>query len=357
MDQNVLKIYNLVKKANESREVDADREEPSIVSDTAESVDDKLIDFCKTVEVLTMLYRLGLIKRKKSSKANDKRIKDLISTIEQNTKEKLDYILNLFLLFCSEEINKNSHVICGAIPDCVSCNLSSLCPYWNKRPSIKNLPETERPRERLINGGEELLSNAELLGIIIRAGTPNASAVDVASKLLVKYGDFRSLGTKTIAELCKIEGIGSAKAAQIKATIAIAKRYSTIEIIPGKKLSSTSAIFDHFHETLRDKKQETFLIVLLDNKNRLLKEQVISTGSLTSSIVHPREVFVPAIKEHAASVIFVHNHPSGDPLPSKEDIEITDRLKEVSLIVGIKILDHVIIGNSKYVSFKEEGLI
>ncbi|MGR3218642.1 MAG: RadC family protein [Candidatus Anammoxibacter sp.] len=222
---------------------------------------------------------------------------------------------------------------------------------------MKQLPEKERPRERLIHGGEEQLSDAELLGIIIRDGTRKDSAVDVARKLLSKYGNFRELGAKTISELCKIEGIGQAKAAQIKASIAIAKRYSTITLKPGVKFTNSKAIFNHFHEKLRDKKQETFLIVLLDNKNRIIKEKEISTGSLTASIVHPREVFGPAIREHAASVVFVHNHPSGDPSPSNEDIEITKRLKEVSGIVGIRILDHVIIGNAEYVSFKDDGLI
>ncbi len=229
--------------------------------------------------------------------------------------------------------------------------------YLNKRPTIKQLPEDERPRERLIHKGEEYLSDAELLGIIIRDGTPNESAIDIARKVLVKFGNFRELGTKTISELCRIDGIGEAKAAQIKAAIAIAKRYSTITIKPGKKFSGSQAVFNHFHEKLRDKKRETFLAVMLDNKNRLLKEIEISIGSLTSSIVHPREVFGPAIREHAASVIFVHNHPSGDPYPSNEDIEITKRLKKVSGIVGIKILDHIIIGNTEYFSLQDKGLL
>ena len=229
--------------------------------------------------------------------------------------------------------------------------------YLNKRPTIKQLPEDERPRERLIHKGEEYLSDAELLGIIIRDGTPNESAIDIARKVLVKLGNFRELGTKTISELCRIDGIGEAKAAQIKAAIAIAKRYSTISIKPGEKFSGSQAVFNHFHEKLRDKKQETFLAVMLDNKNRLLKEIEISIGSLTSSIVHPREVFGPAIREHAASVIFVHNHPSGDPYPSNEDIEITERLKKVSGIVGIKILDHIIIGNTEYFSLQDKGLL
>lgn len=226
-----------------------------------------------------------------------------------------------------------------------------------KRPTIKQLPTHERPRERLIQSGDEHLTDAELLGIVIRDGTQNYSAVDLAQKLLSEYGDFRRLSMASIGELCKIKGIGPARAAQIKASLAIAKRFSTTSVKPLQQCKCSSDIFGHFHERLRGKKQEIFLVVLLDNKNRIIKEITISTGSLTSSIVHPREVFNPAIKESAASVIFVHNHPSGDPEPSKEDIQITQRLLEVGNVVGIKVLDHIIIGNGCFVSFKDKGLL
>jgi DNA repair protein RadC len=226
-----------------------------------------------------------------------------------------------------------------------------------KRPTIKQLPTHERPRERLIQNGDEYLTDAELLGIIIRDGTSNYSAVDLAQKLLSEYGDFRRLSTVSIHELCKVKGIGPARAAQIKATLAIAKRFSTISVKPFQQFKCSKDIFNHFHERLRGKKQEIFLSVLLDNKNRIIRESTISTGSLTSSIVHPREVFNPAIKESAASVIFVHNHPSGDPEPSREDIQTTHRLLEVGDIVGIKVLDHIVIGNECFVSFKDKGII
>ena len=213
-----------------------------------------------------------------------------------------------------------------------------------KRPTIKQLPAHERPRERLIQGGDEQLTDAELLGIIIRDGTQNYSAIDLAKKLLSEYGDFRSLSSVSIRELCETKGIGPARAAQIKAALAIAKRLTTTSLKPGQQFKHSNDIYKHFHEQLRGKKQEVFLAVLLDNKNRIIKtESDVSAGSLTSSIVHPREAFKAAIRESAASVIFVHNHPSGDPEPSKEDIQITNRLVEAGNIVGIKILDHIII--------------
>ncbi|MDN3515555.1 MAG: DNA repair protein RadC [Candidatus Brocadia sp.] len=227
-----------------------------------------------------------------------------------------------------------------------------------KRPTIKQLPTHERPRERLIQSGDEHLTDAELLGIIIRDGTQDYSAVDLARKLLSEYGDFRRLSTASVSELCETKGIGPARAAQIKAALAIAKRLTETSIRPQQQFKCSSDIFRHFHEQLREKKQEVFLAVLLDNKNRIIKvEADVTKGSLTSSIAHPREAFKAAIKESAASVIFVHNHPSGDPEPSKEDIQITQRLSEAGNIVGIKVLDHIIIGNGSFVSFKDKGII
>lgn len=362
MQKNLLTIYELMKdKLEESLPAESLSFENELnkqkVPNYFENEILQIAALCRVKELLTMFLRIGIVKNVKESDSNNNRVKTIISDIILGSKDDLKTIVNILLLFCRNGSDHQNAGICGKIPCCEDCNITRFCSYWHKRPSIKELPEVERPRERLIHKGEEQLSDAELLGIIIRAGTPKDSAVDVARKLLLKYGNFRELGTKTVAELCKIDGIGEAKAAQIKAAIAIAKRYSTITLKPGAKFKNSDAIFRHFHETLRDKKQETFLSVLLDNKNRILKEIQISTGSLTSSIVHPREVFGPAIREHAASVVFVHNHPSGDPCPSSEDIEITERLKEVSKIVGIKILDHVIIGSTEYVSLRDKGLI
>lgn len=328
------KIYALIKQG--IREMGL-----PVVSDPPLQDNDTKVD--------TLFYKLGLIRSKKGYKTSTEKIQKIIGDIITFSGDTPDDIKVTFRQYRSG--------ICCDVPLCNQCVLTELCRYFNKRPSIKQLPEDERPRERLIKGGEEGLTDAELLGIIIRDGTPEYSAVDLARRLLTKYGDFRNLSTKTIGELCKVHGIGPAKAAQIKAAMAIARRFSTVSLKPGNQFKSSQDIFAHFHEQLRDKKQETFLVVLLDNKNRIIKDIPVSTGSLSQSIVHPREVFKPAIKESAASVVFVHNHPSGDPAPSNEDIELTQRLKEVSQVVGIKILDHVIIGNGCYTSFKDEGLL
>ena len=205
--------------------------------------------------------------------------------------------------------------------------------------------------------GAESLSNAELLAIILRTGDASTkkTALDHARALLNRFKGFRAIGNATIAELCEFKGIGVAKAAQIMAAMEIARRFSSERLEDGIPFRSSRDVFNHFHERLRDKKKEIFIVLLLDGKNRRIKDITVSQGSLTASLVHPREVFNPVVRESAASIILVHNHPSGDPQPSVEDREITARLKDVGDLLGIKVLDHVIIGSGRYMSFADEG--
>ncbi|MEE9591112.1 MAG: DNA repair protein RadC [Thermodesulfobacteriota bacterium] len=223
--------------------------------------------------------------------------------------------------------------------------------------TIKEWPVEDRPRERLLKHGPEYLSDTELLAIILRTGNRDRSAVEYAKGLISTYGDFRKLEMVSVQELCQIKGIGLAKATQIKAALEIAKRYNSSPFSPGEVFKSSRTVYEHFHENMRVKKKETFIAVLLDGKNRKIREVCISEGCLTSSIVHPREVFNPVIKDSAASVIFVHNHPSGDPTPSREDMDITKRLKEIGELLGVKVLDHIIIGDGRYMSFADEGVL
>jgi len=224
---------------------------------------------------------------------------------------------------------------------------------------IKDWPADERPREKLLATGADKLTDAELLALIIRTGDSSSknSAVDLARGLLSRFGSLRQLASASINELCEEAGIGPAKAAEIHALFQIARRFSDNRIQPGQPYSSSRDAFLHFHERLCDYRREVFLALLLDSKNRLIKEVQISEGSLNASIVHPREVFAPVLRESAAAVLFVHNHPSGDPTPSREDIEITKRLKQVGDLMGIRVLDHIIIGNGEYVSLADRGLL
>jgi len=226
------------------------------------------------------------------------------------------------------------------------------------RQSIKDWPEDERPRERLLRYGPEILSNAQILSIILRTGSDDGTAMDLARALLQRFGSLRGLESAGLAELCSVKGIGPAKAAQIKAAFTLSKRLRGEPSDPKDPFRTSEDVYRFYSARIDGLKKEIFICVLLDGKNRPFKDITISEGTITSSPVHPREVFGPAIREAAVGVLFVHNHPSGDPTPSREDIEITKRLVKTGEMVGIKVLDHIIIGNNgSYLSFLDKGLL
>jgi DNA repair protein RadC len=224
---------------------------------------------------------------------------------------------------------------------------------------IKSWPESDRPREKLLNNGAPALSDTELLAIVLRNGNASTgeSAIDHARLLLKRFNGLKGIDEASVAELTGVKGIGPAKAAEIKATMEIGRRLGGLGWAAGEPLRSAEDVFRHFHGNLAQEKREIFYVVLLNNKNRKIRDVKISEGSLTASLVHPREVYHPVIRESAAAVIFVHNHPSGDPAPSPEDIEITRRLKEVGEVMGVRVLDHVVIGHERYFSFSDRGLL
>ena len=224
---------------------------------------------------------------------------------------------------------------------------------------IKDWPEEERPREKLLRSGAEGLSTAELLALVLRTGDAASgdSAIDQARLLLSRFATLRGMARATTAELCRTRGVGPAKAAELQAVFELARRFGSEVLRPGARYSCSTEVFRHYHERLRDHKKEVFLALLLDSKNRVLREVRISEGSLSASIVHPREVFAPVVRESAAAVLFVHNHPSGDPTPSREDLEITGRLREAGELMGVRVLDHIIIGSEAFVSFADRGLL
>ena len=226
--------------------------------------------------------------------------------------------------------------------------------------AIKDWPEDERPREKLLKRGAAALSDAELLALVLRTGDAAAgrSAIDLGRELLERFGgNLRELAQAELNELQQVKGLGLAKAASIKAAFTLGSRFQARRLETLERFTSPAQVFEFFHHELRDSRKELFLVLLLDGKNRITRKVQVSEGSLNQSIVHPREVFAPAVRESAAAVIFVHNHPSGDPAPSREDREITRRLKEAGDILGIKVLDHIIIGDGSYFSFVESGLL
>ncbi len=208
---------------------------------------------------------------------------------------------------------------------------------------IKDMPNNNRPRERFLKHGPETLSDAELFAIFLRTGTINENVVDMSNRLIAEYG-LDKLFDCSLKELQKIKGIGPSKAMQVLSMAELGKRYNQLKNSNNsKKISNAEDVFNHFHERLKDKKEEHFYILMLNTQNNIIGEQLISKGILDASIIHPREVFKPAIRNSASKIILVHNHPSGDPTPSAEDEDITRRLKEVGEGLGIKVVDSVVV--------------
>ncbi len=222
---------------------------------------------------------------------------------------------------------------------------------------IRDLPLRERPRERLLRQGARALSDSELLAILLRTGSSRASALDLAKLLLQEIEGLENLKGITLEELTAIHGIGTAKGMQIIAAIELGRRLREIAVEARTLVRSPADAAYYIADEVRDLVQEHFLVLLLDTKNSIISKELITVGTLNSSIVHPREVFRPAIKKSCSAMILVHNHPSGDSTPSREDIDVTRRLMKVGEVVGIEVLDHIIIGGAGYTSLREQGRI
>lgn len=222
---------------------------------------------------------------------------------------------------------------------------------------IERWPSAERPRERLYWKGPEALADAELLALQLGSGTRGKSAVDVAREMLATYGSLADLAGREVAELARQQGVGPVKAARLAAAFELTRRLRAR--LPGTRtlLSTPSEVYAAFAPLMEDLRREVFRVALLDAQNGLLRDCVVSEGTLSASLVHPREVFKPAILESAASVVLLHNHPSGDPTPSREDLSLTRRLVECAKLLDLPIHDHVIIGRGRFASLAERGAI
>lgn len=226
-----------------------------------------------------------------------------------------------------------------------------------ERPTIKGLPAEMRPRERLLQEGAGALSEIELLAILLGTGSPENTVLELASLILARFGSLRLLVDATVEELSEIKGVGLAKASQVKAALELARRLSRFTSRPRPVISSPADAAELVMEEMRHLDREHFRALLLNTRNQVVANDEVSIGTLNTSSVHPRELFRNAIKRSAASLVLVHNHPSGDATPSKEDLDVTRRLCEAGRIIGIEVLDHIIIGDNRFTSFKAEGLI
>jgi DNA repair protein RadC len=214
----------------------------------------------------------------------------------------------------------------------------------------------DRPRERLESLGAEALSDVELLALLLRTGDRQADALGVARDLLARTGGLHGLARAEPHALVGARGIGPAKSATLRAALELGRRLAAGRLRPGSPIRSAEDVHRHLHPRLRHLPHELFLVLLLDGRHRLIRHEVVSQGTLTASLVHPREVFRPALREPAAALVLVHNHPSGDPTPSAEDREVTQRLARAGEILGVRVLDHVVVAERGYCSMREEGL-
>lgn len=222
---------------------------------------------------------------------------------------------------------------------------------------FRTLPEEERPRERMIEHGAKSLSNVELIALLLRTGSAKESVIELAQRVLTELGGMDGLLSLSYHELVGVHGVGPAKAVQVMAGIELGKRVGQLDRKATKPIQSPQDAVHLLQHELAHLQQEHFICMFLNTKNRVINKKCIFIGSLNSSVVHPREVFREAVRCSAASFICIHNHPSGDPTPSPEDLDITFRLVESGRMMGIVCNDHIIIGHNRYYSMKEQGLI
>lgn len=223
--------------------------------------------------------------------------------------------------------------------------------------TIRELPPEERPREKLAQWGASSLREYELLAILLRTGTAQMSALQLAQHLLHKFGGVRGVMHASVQELANIKGMGLAKATQIAAAMELGRRVALSHFHERPQIRSPEDVYQLTYVQLLGERREHFIAVMLDTKNRVLRTETISIGTLDSSLVHPREVYRSVIREGAANWIAVHNHPSGDPTPSPEDIAITRQLKDAGELLGVELLDHLILGDGNYTSLREKGYL
>lgn len=230
----------------------------------------------------------------------------------------------------------------------------------NKHFTAKELPISERPYEKCERFGADFLSDAELLAVIIRTGSKELRAVEVASHILSYPSEFKGLiglNYMTMKDFMEIHGIGKVKAVQLLCIVELTKRMAKATKEKGIYLDTPSAVADYYMQDMRHLAREEILLIMMDSKSRIIKDMVISSGSVNASIVAPRDIYLNALKSNAVNIILLHNHPSGDPTPSKEDLNITLRMKEAGTLIGIKLMDHIIIGDNRFISLKEQGLL
>ncbi len=297
-------------------------------------------------EVLRFLHRLGYLDAKKAGKRTSGRTLDLVEREARAAGLQKVEVSVLLRAFASGIYAVVRSGVCTDTPDCPACPFVKECRRAAQRMAVPG----ESPAERMFSLGPRALSTAELTAAVLDAKDASATAH------LVEEG-LRGLAQMTPHELSRRRGVGKRKAVRLLAAMELGRRWAEERKGPARQFRCGRDFYDEYRLRLRDQKKEQFICILLDQKNRLIRDDLVSLGGLASSQVHPREVFRSAIRESAAAVAFVHNHPSGDAKPSEEDKLLTQRLATVAGLVGVRLLDHVVVGDGEFFSFFEEGLL
>lgn len=313
-----------------------------------------------------LLYRIGLWPETGQSRERLLAFQELCGSVARLTGESMGGVDLILGLYCGAiKRRKQFAPPCVARPLCEDCAINGQCSFHRYRGSfpetdtsnIRNMRPENRPREKFERVGAENVNDADLLAILLRTGLAGKSALEVATNLLRVFESLEGLDTAALSELTAVKGVGRGKAVEIKAAIELGKRLFTRPLSKGVQITCSSDVFNAYHLRFRASRQEEFLLLCLNTKNQVTKESRISVGSLNQSVVHPREVFKEAIRESAHGVLFVHNHPSGDPRPSNADIDLTRQLKDAGEMLKIRILDHIVIGERNYYSFLDNGTL
>ncbi len=315
---------------------------------------------------IRFLHRIGLVREVKDTQQHRREAVQVFNDLAQRAATRLREVSLILGVFCGVEGEFPGVAWCGTKPRCSECPLGDSCAFGRfekeraaKRNERGNLADSmlveDRPREKLAARGAEVLSNAELLAILLRTGTDKEHVVELSSRVLRTAGSLERLGRFSVQELTEIPGVGPAKAITIKAALELTRRISSARTTENPAITKARDVFEMLRGFYLDRKKELFIALLLNTKNRVIRQVLISEGTLNQSLVHPREAFSEALKDSAASIIFAHNHPSGDPTPSRDDKLITTRLVQAGDIVGVKVLDHIVVGADSYYSFADEG--
>ncbi len=302
-------------------------------------------------QIVRFFKRFGAVPDNYSNRKSTLRVLLAAKTMAKACNVSIGEVYHTLQVFttCSEK------GLCLEYPACPRCPVAEYCKHNHRNISMKDLPVEERPCERILEKGEDNLTDSELLAILIGGGNKKENAIDLSRRLLATFRTLKRMDQAGNKELRAIKGIGKTKAARLRAAFALGRRSQSAPLGSKIPIRGSRQVFEHYRHKMSTWKKEMFLCVLMDTKHSVICEEQVAIGSLNESLVHPREVFKRAVVESAHAVLFVHNHPSGDPTPSPQDYNLTARLVKAGKLIGIKVLDHVVVGNEEYYSFAEHG--